>query len=112
MVQPNTANRCSNPEDANWAAPGVYFITASFGFMETPDVAEALKSCRARGLRVFPEDSSFFVGRHVVRARPLPGLRGVQRRLFARMQQYSTQAAEFFRMPFRDVVILNTAVEI
>ncbi len=92
--------------------PGVHFITARFGFMETPDVAEALKACRARGLRVFSEDSSFFVGRHVVRARPLPGLRGVQRRLFARMQQYSTQAAEFFRMPFRDVVILNTAVEI
>jgi KUP system potassium uptake protein len=93
-------------------APGVYFITARFGFMETPDVAEALKACRTRGLRVFPEDSSFFVGRHVVRARPLPGLRGLQRRLFARMQQYSTQAAEFFRMPFRDLVILNTAVEI
>jgi KUP system potassium uptake protein len=93
-------------------SPGVFFITASFGFMETPDVAEALKACRARGLRVFTEDSSFFVGRHVVRARPLPGLRGLERRLFARMQQYSTQAAEFFRMPFRDVVILNTAVEI
>jgi len=93
-------------------APGVHFITARFGFMETPDVAEALKACRTRGLRVFTEDSSFFVGRHVVRARPLPGLRGLQRRLFARMQQYSTQAAEFFRMPFRDVVILNTAVEI
>ena len=93
-------------------APGVHFITARFGFMETPDVAEALKACRARGLRVFTEDSSFFVGRHVVRARPLPGLRGLQRRLFARMQLYSTQAAEFFRMPFRDVVVLNTAVEI
>jgi KUP system potassium uptake protein len=93
-------------------APSVFYITARFGFMETPDVAEALKACRARGLRVFTEDSSFFVGRHVVRARPLPGLRGLQRRLFARMQQYSTQAAEFFRMPFRDVVILNTAVEI
>ena len=93
-------------------SPGVHFITARFGFMETPDVAEALKACRARGLRVFTEDSSFFVGRHVVRARPLPGLRGLQRRLFARMQQYSTQAAEFFRMPFRDVVVLNTAVEI
>ena len=92
--------------------PGVYYITARFGFMETPDVAEALKACRTRGLRVFTEDSSFFVGRHVVRARPLPGVRGLQRRLFARMQQYSTQAAEFFRMPFRDVVILNTAVEI
>jgi len=93
-------------------APSVFLISARFGFMETPDVAEALKACRARGLRVFTEDSSFFVGRHVVRARPLPGLRGLQRRLFARMQQYSTQAAEFFRMPFRDVVILSTAVEI
>jgi KUP system potassium uptake protein len=92
--------------------PGVYSITARFGFMETPDVSEALKSCRTRGLRVFTEDSSFFVGRHVVRARPLPGLRGLQRRLFARMQQHSTQAAEFFRMPFRGVVVLNTAVEI
>ena len=77
-----------------------------------PGRGRGLKACRARGLRVFTEDSSFFVGRHVVRARPLPGLRGLQRRLFARMQQYSTQAAEFFRMPFRDVVILNTAVEI
>ncbi len=92
--------------------PGVYSITARFGFMETPDVSEALKSCRTRGLRVFTEDSSFFVGRHVVRARPLPGLKGLQRQLFARMQQHSTQAAEFFRMPFRGVIVLNTAVEI
>jgi len=92
--------------------PGVYSITARFGFMETPDVSEALKSCRTRGLRVFTEDSSFFIGRHVVRARPLPGFKGLQRRLFARMQQHSTQAAEFFRMPFRGVVVLNTAVEI
>ena len=75
-------------------------ITARFGFMETPDVGEALKALpRAAGLRVFTEDCSFFVGRHVVRARPLPGWRGLQRRLFARMQQHSTQAAEFFRMP-------------
>jgi KUP system potassium uptake protein len=92
--------------------PGVYSITARFGFMETPDVSDALKSCRTRGLKVFTEDSSFFVGRHVVRARPIPGLKGLQRRLFARMQQHSTQAAEFFRMPFRGVVVLNTAVEI
>jgi len=92
--------------------PGVFEITARFGFMETPDVSQALKSCRTRGMRVFSEDSSFFVGRHLVRARPLPGWRGLQRRLFARMQAHSTQAAEFFRMPFKGVVVLNTAVEI
>ena len=92
--------------------PGVYLVTARFGFMETPDVAEALRGCRARGLKVFMEDSSFFVGQHVVRARDLPGWRGLQRILFARMQRHSTQAAEFFRMPSRGVVSLNTVVEI
>jgi KUP system potassium uptake protein len=92
--------------------PGIYAVTARFGFMETPDVGEALKACRSKGLRVFAEDCSFFVGRHVVRARPLPGFRGLQRRLFAWMQQHSNQAAEFFRMPFRRVVVLNTAVEL
>ncbi len=92
--------------------PGVYSVTARFGFMETPDVSQALKACRTRGLKVFTEDSSFFIGRHVVRARPLPGWKGLQMRLFARMQRHSTQAAEFFRMPFRGVIVLNTAVEI
>ena len=92
--------------------PNVYAVTAIFGFMETPAVGEALKSCRTRGLRVFVEDCSFFVGQHVVRARPRLGLPGIERRLFARMQRRSTQAAEFFRMPSRGLVILTTAVEV
>jgi KUP system potassium uptake protein len=91
---------------------GVYKVTAHFGFMETPDIGDALRSTRARGLRVFLEDCSFFLGQHVVRARPLPGWRGLQRRFFARMQRRSAQAAEFFRMPGRGVVVLTTAVEL
>ena len=98
--------------DIDEVLPGVYVVAARFGFMETPDVGEALKACRTRGLKVFMEDSSFFIGQHVVRARQLPGWRGLQRSLFARMQRHSTQAAEFFRMPSRGVVTLNTMVEI
>ncbi|HEV7714743.1 MAG TPA: KUP/HAK/KT family potassium transporter [Steroidobacteraceae bacterium] len=91
---------------------GVYRITAHFGFMETPDIGDALRAARARGVRVFLEDCSFFLGQHVVRARPLPGWRGLRRRFFARMQRRSAQAAEFFRMPGRGVVVLTTAVEL
>ena len=98
--------------DIDEVLPAVYLVTARFGFMETPDVGEALKACRTRGLKVFMDESSFFVGQHVVRARALPGWRGLQRTLFARMQRHSTQAAEFFRMPSRGVVVLNTVVEI
>ena len=92
--------------------PGVFAITARFGFMETPDVRAALRACRSRGLRVYLEDCSFFIGQHVVVARPRPGWQGLKRRLFARLQRRSGQATEFFRMPVRDTIILNTSVEI
>jgi KUP system potassium uptake protein len=92
--------------------PQVYRVTAHFGFMETPDIGAAMRSMRSRGLRVFTEDCSFFVGQHVVLARPLPGWRGLRRKLFARMQRRSAPSAEFFRMPGRGLVILTTAVEV
>jgi KUP system potassium uptake protein len=92
--------------------PGIYQVTAFFGFMETPDMREALRACRSRGLRVYLEDCSFFIGAHVVVARPRPGWQGLKRRIFARMQRRSASSAEFFRMPAKDVMILNTVVEI
>jgi KUP system potassium uptake protein len=92
--------------------PGVYDVRARFGFMETPDVGEALRNARRQGLDVFAEDSSFFLGWHLVRARPRPGLAGVKSRAFAFLQRRSAQAAEFFRMPTRGVIVLATDIEI
>ncbi|HET9475574.1 MAG TPA: KUP/HAK/KT family potassium transporter [Steroidobacteraceae bacterium] len=92
--------------------PGVYDMRARFGFMETPDVGEALRSARRQGMKIFAEDSSFFLGWHLVRARPRPGLPGMKARAFAFLQRRSAQAAEFFRMPTRGVVVLATDIEI
>lgn len=91
---------------------GVIDMRARFGFMETPDVGEALRNARRQGLNVFAEDSSFFLGWHLVRARPRPGLAGLKMRAFAFLQRRSAQAAEFFRMPTRGVIVLATDVEI
>ncbi|MFO1410544.1 MAG: KUP/HAK/KT family potassium transporter, partial [Steroidobacteraceae bacterium] len=92
--------------------PGVYVVAARFGFMETPDVNEALKQCRGRGLKLFAQDCSFFLGWHLVLPRPRSGYEGLRRRMFAWMQRRSTQASEFFRMPERRVVVLATQVEL
>jgi KUP system potassium uptake protein len=92
--------------------PGVYDVRARFGFMETPDVGEALRNARRQGLTVFAEDSSFFLGWHLVRARPRPGFPGLKSRAFAFLQRRSAQAAEFFRMPTRGVVVLATEIEL
>jgi KUP system potassium uptake protein len=92
--------------------PGVYEMRARFGFMETPDIGEALRAARRQGLEVYSEDSSFFIGWHLVRARPRPGIAGIKARAFAYLQRRSAQAAEFFRMPARGVVVLATDIEL
>jgi KUP system potassium uptake protein len=91
--------------------PGVHVVHARFGFMETPDVSVALAGAARRGMRI-DEDCTYFLGWHLVRARARHGIAGMKMRLFAWMQRRSAQAAEFFRMPTRRVVVLATEVEI
>lgn len=91
--------------------PGVWIVNAKFGFMETLDVNAALHGSARCGLRL-DDEPTFFLGWHLVRARPRPGLAGLKARLFAWMQRRSAQAAEFFRMPTRNVVVLATEIAI
>jgi len=93
--------------------PGVFIVGARFGFMETPDITEALRSARQRGLRHLDDDVSFFLGWHLVRARPRGNpLQDLKYRVFAWMQRRSAQAAEFFRMPTHGVMVLATDIEL
>jgi KUP system potassium uptake protein len=91
--------------------PGIWTVNAKFGFMETLDVNAALHGSARCGLRL-DDEPTFFLGWHLVRARPRPGLAGFKARLFAWMQRRSAQAAEFFRMPTRNVVVLATEIAI
>jgi KUP system potassium uptake protein len=92
--------------------PNIHAVHARFGFMETPDVAEAIRGARQRGLRIDDSDCTYFVGWHLVRAKPRTGLAGLKAEVFAYLQRRSTQAAEFFRMPTKRVVMLATDIEI
>lgn len=93
--------------------PGVHTVHARFGFMETPDVTEALRGALQRGLRsALDPQATFFLGWHLVRADRHTGYRGLSARLFAYFQRRGAQAAEFFRMPTRRVVVLASEVEI
>ncbi len=92
--------------------PEVHAVHARFGFMETPDVAEALRGARQRGLRIDDVNCTYFLGWHLVRARPRSGLAGIKSQVFAYLQRRSAQAAEFFRMPTKRVVVLATEIDI
>jgi KUP system potassium uptake protein len=92
--------------------PSVHAVHARFGFMETPDVGEAVRGARQRGLRIDDAGCTYFVGWHLVRARERSGLSGLKAQAFAYLQRRSTQAAEFFRMPTKRVVMLATEIDI
>jgi KUP system potassium uptake protein len=92
--------------------PRIHLVTARVGFMETPDVGAALEDCSLRDLGLAQSPCSFFMGWHLVMPRPRIGYLGVWLRSFAWMQRRSAQAAEFFRMPDRGVIVLATRIEI
>ena len=92
--------------------PDVHAVHARFGFMETPDVTEALRGARQKGLRLDEASCTYFLGWHLVRARPRSGLAGLKSQAFAYLQRRSAQAAEFFRMPTKRVVVLATEIDI
>ena len=92
--------------------PGIYAMTARFGFMEQPDVTLALKGARSQGIKLYPEEMSYFIGWHLVRARPRSGWLGLKLRAFAWLQRRSAQAAEFFHMPTRGVMSLASEIEL
>jgi len=92
--------------------PNVHAVHARFGFMETLDVSEALRGARQRGLRIDDNDCTYFIGWHLVRSVPRPGIAGIKSSVFAYLQRRSAQAVEFFRMPTKRVVVLATEIEL
>lgn len=90
---------------------GFWRVTLVFGFMNVPDVPQALQLAASHGLPVPPFETSYFLSRETV----VPGeggRAGWRQRLFAAMSRNAGSAAETFRLPPNAVVELGTRVAI
>ena len=93
-------------------APGFWRVRLLFGFMESPDVPQALAACAAQGLEVPLFDTSYFLSRETVVPTPGEGMVAWRERLFAAMSRNAGNAAGFFQLPDNAVVELGTRVQI
>jgi KUP system potassium uptake protein len=91
---------------------GVYELTLSYGFMEDPDVPEALLRAKDHGLIIDGTDVTFFLGRETLIATKSPGMAMWRERLFVLMARNAGRATAFFRLPPERVVELGVQVEI
>lgn len=92
---------------------GLYSVTATFGFNETPDVKEVLHLLEKKTDMQFElMDTSFFLARETVVPTKLPGMSIWRERLFAWMHQNAAKPTDFFSIPANRVVELGTKIEI
>jgi KUP system potassium uptake protein len=91
---------------------GVFDVVVRYGFMEDPNVPEALRAAREQGLELDTEDITYFLGRETLIVTHAPGMAAWRERLFVLMARNAVRATAFFRLPPERVVELGVQVEI
>ena len=91
---------------------GVFEVIIRYGFMEDPNVPEALVRACEQGLTLDAEDITYFLGRETLIVSKNPGMAMWRERLFALMTRNAVRATTFFRLPPERVVELGVQVEI
>ena len=91
---------------------GFYRITARYGFMDAPDVPEALALVRVPELDLSPARTSFFLGRETLIPSSEPGMAPWREKLFALMSRNARPATAFFGLPPNRVVELGAQIRL
>ena len=90
-----------------------YRVVIKFGFMETPDVPQALmESCDQSELTFDLMDTTYFASRETIVARARGGMPVWRDKLFTIMHRNAAPATGFFRIPGNRLVELGSQVEI
>jgi KUP system potassium uptake protein len=87
-------------------------LVVHYGFMDQPDIPQALDACGAQQMRFDMMDTSFFVGRLTIVPSTASRLFRIRTKLFEAMHRNALAATEFFRIPPNRVVELGSQIEI
>ena len=93
-------------------APNIHKVILHYGFMESPDIPEALESLNSRGIPFDRMQASYFLGRDVLVPAAVPRMPRWRLWLFLLMARNAVPATEFFRIPSDRVVELGARVAI
>lgn len=92
--------------------PGFWKVQVNYGFMNTPDIPQALERCQAQGLPINLFETSYFLSREIVVPTRGAGMARWREALFSLMSRNAGNVADFFRLPNNCVIELGTRVQI
>ncbi len=87
-------------------------IIVHYGFIEDPNIPEALELCKPHGLEFNTMETTFFLSRETLIPSLKPGMALWRERLFTHMSRMATSAMEFFKIPTDRLVELGSQIEI
>jgi KUP system potassium uptake protein len=90
---------------------GFYRVTATYGFMESPNVPEVVALCAEHGLRTRPQDTSYFLGREKLIPDGKSPMARWRKKLFIMMSRNAQPATQFYELPPNRVVELGAQIE-
>jgi KUP system potassium uptake protein len=90
---------------------GFYRITATFGFMEQPNVPALLARAKRDGVKVDKLQTSYYLGRERLLPVGKTPMATWRKKLFALMSRNAQSATEFFGLPPNRVVELGAQIE-
>jgi KUP system potassium uptake protein len=93
-------------------APNMYRIFVHYGFMDLPDIPNALQGMRINEFVFDPIESTYFIGKEHIIATKRPGMALWRERIFSLMSRNSQPATAFFQLPASHVIEIGTHVEI
>jgi KUP system potassium uptake protein len=115
LVSIQTTDFSSVPPDERAAVtsvgPGIWQVVLTFGYLDKPNVPEALAALRGE-LEVDPDDVSYFLGRETVVSTPQGAMNVWRERLFVLQLRTAASAARFFDLPAERVFEVGTTIEI
>ena len=89
----------------------MFNVRVQYGFMEDPNVPEALLQAREQGLHIDLDDTTYFLGRETIIVSRSQGMAIWREKLFVLMARNAVRATAFFRLPPERVVELGVQVE-
>ncbi len=92
--------------------PGFWRVQVNYGFINTPDIPQALQLCLTKGLPINLFETSYFLSREIVVPTKGAGMAAWREALFALMSRNAGSVASFFRLPNNCVIELGTRVQI
>jgi len=91
---------------------GFHLVHLTYGYMEEPDVPEALRNIVTKGFGIDTSTASYVLGRETVLATDMPGMAIWRERLFSLMSRNASNAALYFKLPPDQCLEIGVQIEI